>query len=122
MAAHPKPYPALSPRPESSPAKKPRIVAGNAPAKSVAQRTTPREPVAAAKAKAHFLQLLDEVQRDGRPIVITKRGRIVAQLVPASKPQSLSAFDQVFGSMKGRGKITGDIVSPDWESWGPQWR
>jgi prevent-host-death family protein len=118
MAAHPKSYPAVAPQANKPAAKKPRIVA----AKASAKHATPREPIPASKAKAHLLQLLDEVQRDGRPIVITKRGRIVAQLIPASDPQELSAYDQVFGSMRGSVKILGDIVSPDWESWGPEWR
>jgi prevent-host-death family protein len=84
-------------------------------------RSATRGPVAAAKAKTHFLQLLDEVARDRKPITITKRGRVIAQLVPASEPQTRSKFDQVFGRMAGTIKITGDIVSPDWEQWGPEW-
>jgi prevent-host-death family protein len=118
MAAHPKSYPALEQQPDKPAAKKPRIVT----TKVSTKHSTPRESVPASKAKAHLLQLLDEVQRDGRPIVITKRGRVVAQLIPASEPQPLSAYDQVFGSMRGSVKILGDIVSPDWESWGPEWR
>jgi prevent-host-death family protein len=88
----------------------------------MSRRSGEREPIAAAKAKAHFLKLLDEVERDRRPITITKRGRIVAQIIPAPAEQTLSAFDQVFGSMKGTVKILGDIVSADHESWGPKWR
>jgi prevent-host-death family protein len=118
MAAHPKSYPTLERQPDKPTAKKSRSVT----AKVSMKHSTPREPVPASKAKAHLLQLLDEVQRDGRPIVITKRGRIVAQLIPASEEKNISAFDEVFGSMKGSGKILGDIVSPDWESWGPEWR
>jgi prevent-host-death family protein len=85
-------------------------------------RLATRGPVAAAKAKTHFLQLLDEVTRDREPITITKRGKVVAQLIPASEPQTLSKFDQVFGRMAGTGEVVGDIVSPDWEAWGPEWR
>jgi prevent-host-death family protein len=118
MAAHPKYYPGLGLQRDKPTVKKPRIVA----TKVSARYSTTREPIPASKAKAHLLQLLDEVQRDGRPIVITKRGRIVAQLIPASEPQPISAYDQVFGSMRGSVKILGDIVSPDWESWGPEWR
>ncbi len=81
-----------------------------------------RPTIAAANAKTHLLRLLDEVARDRQPITITKRGRVVAQLVPASEPQAVSAFDQMFGRSKGQIKILGDIVSPDWESWGPEWR
>jgi prevent-host-death family protein len=82
----------------------------------------PREPIAAAKAKAHFLQLLDEVDRKGETITITKRGKVVAQLIPVPAEEKVSNFDRVFGCMAGTVKIVGDIVSPDWDSWGPEWR
>ena len=87
-----------------------------------ASTVKPRQPIAAAKAKTHFLQLLDQVEQDGQPITITKRGRIVAQIVPAPLQEEVAAFDQIFGRSKGQIKILGDIVSPDWESWGPEWR
>ncbi len=111
MAAHPK---LLAPVAQT--AKKPLSAA------SAAKHRSAREPIAAAKAKTHFLQLLDQVESDGQPITITKRGRIIAQLVPAPQQQEVSAFDQIFGRSKGQIKILGDIVSPDWESWGPEWR
>ena len=61
--------------------------------------------IPAAKFKEQCLALLDEVDPDG--IVITKRGKPVAKLVPADeKPIDL------FGYMKGTIKICGDIVSP----------
>jgi len=115
MAAHTNSFSALDIKPT---AKKPRV----APVKIAARTSSNRAPIAAAKAKTHFLRLLDEVDRDRQPITITKRGRVVAQLVPASEPQPISKFDQVFGRMAGTVKITGDIVSPDWEAWGPEWR
>jgi prevent-host-death family protein len=118
MAAHPKPLPALPAKSIKDAAKKPRIVTPTEAPKSLGQR----EPIAAAKAKAHLLQLLDEVERDGRPITITKRGRVVAQLIPVPAEEKISNFDKVFGSMRGSGRIVGDIVSPDWEAWGPEWR
>jgi len=115
MAAHPKPLPTLDLK---SATKKLRVQS-----RKIAVAAPPtREPIAAAKAKTHFLQLLDEVDRDHLPITITKRGRVVAKLVPASEPQKISKFDQVYGRMAGTGRITGDIVSPDWEAWGPEWR
>jgi len=82
----------------------------------------PGEAIAAAKAKAHFLQLLDKVDRDRTPLTITKRGRVVAHLVPAQPEPQISTFDQMFGRTKGWMNITGDIVSPDPESWGPDWQ
>jgi prevent-host-death family protein len=109
MASHTKPLP-----PSRIKTLKPKVVR--------TALSAAREPIAAAKAKTHFLQLLDEVARDREPITITKRGKVVAQLVPASEPQIPSKFDQVFGRSKGTIEILGDIVSPDWESWGPEWR
>jgi prevent-host-death family protein len=81
-----------------------------------------RETVAAARAKTHFLKLLDKVEKQREPITITKRGRVVAHLIPATEQTDISPFDQIFGRSKGQIKITGDIVSPDWEFWGPEWR
>ena len=57
---------------------------------------------------------MDQVAATGNPVTITKRGKPVAQLVPAVKrPKSL------FGALKGHIKITGDIMSPvdvEWEA------
>lgn len=60
--------------------------------------------------------MIDEVNKSGRPILITKFGEPVAQLAPApSQPKKRRAL----GTMKGMFKITGDIVAPvcDPEEW-----
>jgi prevent-host-death family protein len=60
--------------------------------------------IAAAKFKEQCLALLDEVGPDG--IVITKRGKPVAKLIPfASDSASL------IGSLKGKLEIKGEILS-----------
>ena len=41
--------------------------------------------LAAGEFKAKCLALLDDVERGGRTIVVTKRGRPVAQVVPLTK-------------------------------------
>ena len=69
--------------------------------------------VAAADFKANCLRLMDEVARRRMPLIITKRGKPVAKLVPADdKPID------IFGRMAGTVKICGDIISPvedlDW--------
>jgi len=67
--------------------------------------------IAAAKFKEQCLALLDEVGPDG--IVITKRGKPVAKLVPfASDSASL------IGSLKGKLEIKGEILSTglDWDA------
>lgn len=67
--------------------------------------------IKASEFKAKCLSLLDEVQDTGETIVVTKRGKPVAQLEPVrQKPKTL------FGAMKGSVTILGDIVGPlgDW--------
>jgi len=68
--------------------------------------STPQE-ISAAEFKAKCLKLMDAVEHDRTQVVITKRGRPVAKLVPYDeKPPS------VFGFMAGTFTIEGDIVSP----------
>ncbi len=64
--------------------------------------------VQAADFKARCLTILDEVARTGETVTITKRGRPVAQLVPATSRHE--GFPQ--DAIKGAGRIVGDIVSP----------
>jgi prevent-host-death family protein len=72
------------------------------------------EKIPAGEFKAKCLQVIDEVQRLRMPIVITKRGKPVAKLVPLDEhPESF------VGSMKGPMEIIGDIISPidlKWEA------
>ena len=71
-----------------------------------------KEKIAAGEFKATCLGLLDEVQRQHKEIVITKRGKPVAKLVPVNdRPESF------IGSMKGTMEIVGDIISPIGEKW-----
>jgi prevent-host-death family protein len=61
----------------------------------------------AAKAKTQFLALLDEVELKREPILVTKNGRPVAQLMP------LPADDDPLAMYRfGSAKIVGDILSP----------
>lgn len=60
--------------------------------------------IPAAKFKAQCLSILDRVDDDG--IVITKRGKAVAKLIPI-RAESAS----LIGSLKGRIKIRGDILT-----------
>ncbi|MDX2346183.1 MAG: type II toxin-antitoxin system Phd/YefM family antitoxin [Legionella sp.] len=62
--------------------------------------------ISAGEFKAKCLKLMDEVQAQHQPIVITKHGKPVAKLVPIE-----SSDIEYFGSMKGTVTIQGDIVS-----------
>ena len=68
--------------------------------------------IAAGEFKAKCLHLLDEVRQSRKEIVITKRGRAVARLVPADEE-----LPQVFGRMQGSAEILGDLVAPVGEKW-----
>lgn len=66
--------------------------------------------VGATEFKAHCLALLDRVAETGESIVVTKRGRPVARIVPARETRR--------ASLKGSVVVRGDIVAPildDWE-------
>ena len=62
----------------------------------------------AAKAKAQFLGLLDEVAAKREPVIVTKNGVAVARLVP----MPLETEDPIFGFLKGKMEIVGDVTSP----------
>jgi len=75
--------------------------------------------IRASEFKAKCLAILDEVERTGESIVILKRGRPVARLVPPALGQE--KYPQQ--SLKGSVKILGDIIGPvlpaeDWEAEG----
>jgi prevent-host-death family protein len=71
--------------------------------------------MAAGSFKVHCLKVMDEVQAKRETIVITKRGKPVVKLVPADAEK-----DDIYGFLKGKGKITGDVISPSIskEEWG----
>jgi prevent-host-death family protein len=63
--------------------------------------------MAAGAFKAKCLAVMDEVQAKRVTVVITKRGKPVAKLVPVEPKQ-----DEIFGFYKGKIKIKGDIIKP----------
>jgi prevent-host-death family protein len=63
--------------------------------------------VPAAEFKARCLALIDRVRERGEPITITKRGRVVARLVPAGDED-----DRPWIALRGRGRWTGDPYAP----------
>jgi prevent-host-death family protein len=73
--------------------------------------------MAAGEFKVHCLKVMDEVQAKRQAVLITKRGKPVAKLVPVEKEK-----DDIFGFLKGKGKIeiNADIISPaiSPEEWG----
>jgi prevent-host-death family protein len=71
-----------------------------------------KQQIAAGEFKARCLRLLDEVQRSRKEILITKRGRPVARLLPAD-----ARTPALLGRMKGSLEIQGSLIAPVGESW-----
>jgi prevent-host-death family protein len=67
--------------------------------------------------KATCLAVLQRVKRTGQPVLITRFGEPVAEVVPPSRPAERVRW---IGSMKGRAEIVGDVVGPagDPGAWG----
>ena len=73
--------------------------------------------VPAGQFKRTCLRLLDEVGATREPLVITRRGRPVARLVPVDP----ALVHDWAGAMVGTGRIVGDLVQPaadpaEWEA------
>lgn len=69
--------------------------------------------VAAGEFKAKCLKLLDQVAESRETLVITKRGKAVAEVHPVPDRGDF------VGSMRGSVEILGDIISPidvEWEA------
>jgi prevent-host-death family protein len=72
--------------------------------------------VGAFEAKTHFSELLERAEK-GEEIVITKRGKVVARLVPAQKSVDATAVRAVLDRMRKRAK-TARIDPPiTWDEW-----
>jgi prevent-host-death family protein len=76
------------------------------------------EAIPISKFKATCLAALDRVRKTGQPLLVTKRGVPIAQVMPPPKlePSEPSAF----GSMSDGVEELGDVVAPlppeDWEA------
>ena len=76
------------------------------------------ERVPISKFKATCLALLDRVKRTGQPILVTRRGEPIAQILPPPPPERPASW---LGSFRETGRIVGDILSPaaeerEWEA------
>jgi prevent-host-death family protein len=63
--------------------------------------------MAAGSFKTNCLAVMDEVQAKHETVVITKRGKPVAKLVPVN-----AETDEIYNFLAGKGAVAGDIISP----------
>ncbi len=73
--------------------------------------------MAISKFKARCLAIIERVRKTGEPLLITRRGEPVAQILPPPLPEP--SQESAFGCMKGTARELGDILEPlpieDWE-------
>ena len=69
--------------------------------------------IGAGAFKAKCLSLIDHVNANGGELIITKRGKPMAKLVPVAQEKK----ESIFGALRGLATIHGDIVSPIVEPW-----
>ena len=65
--------------------------------------------IPAGKFKAECLAILDEVQESGESVVVTKRGKPVAQVVPYRERRAESLRNSV--------RFHGDVIGPILDQW-----
>jgi prevent-host-death family protein len=75
--------------------------------------------MAAGEFKAKCLAVMAEVNSTGRPVLVTRRGKPLARVMPSGEDIAKERPESIFGFMRGMGTITGDIVSSEFtdEEW-----
>jgi prevent-host-death family protein len=68
--------------------------------------------VPAAAFKAQCLTLMEDVRSTRRPLVITKRGKPIAKVVPIEEPK-----DDFIGRLKGVFEVAGELDADSPEAW-----
>ena len=74
------------------------------------------EKIAVSKFKATCLAVLEGVRRTGKPVLVTRFGKPLAQVVPPASP----GRRRKLGTQRGKVRIVGDIIAPaveesEWE-------
>ncbi len=69
----------------------------------------PIQEIAISKFKAKCLSLLQEVSKTKTPLRVTRRGKAIADVVPASSEGDERSW---IGSLSGSIELVGDVVSP----------
>ncbi len=73
--------------------------------------------IAVSEFKATCLEVLRRVGRTGESMLVTRRGKPVAMIVPPPPPEPEGSW---LGSFRGSARIEGDVISPaveekEWE-------
>jgi prevent-host-death family protein len=79
------------------------------------KRAERMQEISISEFKATCLAVIDRVKRTGKPVLVTRRGEPMAQVVPPPRPRSW------LGCMAGTVGRIGDVVAPvagdeEWEA------
>ena len=69
--------------------------------------------IAVTEFKARCLSLLEDVARSGQPLVVTKRGKPLARVVPTSDAATIHPQDTLSGTVRIRGDLIAPVVPPN---------
>lgn len=69
--------------------------------------------ISAAEFKAKCLKIMDTIHHTREEVVITKRGKPIARLLPTGTPSRKSPF----GCMQGQASSNDDLIQPTGEVW-----
>jgi prevent-host-death family protein len=73
--------------------------------------------IAVSEFKAHCLALLEDIAQGGEPIVVTKRGKPIARVVPSASVGTKHPQDTLAGSVTIIGDVMEPVLAPsDWDA------
>lgn len=72
--------------------------------------------VAISELKAHCLRLVDEVAQRRRELIITKRGKPIARVVPLEEPPNDEALTRLRGTVIGGDRVEDFDTGVTWEA------
>lgn len=76
--------------------------------------TDTTESIAISRFKATCLAVIERVRVTGQPVLITRFGEPVAEVIPPSPARPAATW---LGTLRGRGSIVGDIALPALPEW-----
>ena len=74
------------------------------------------DTIAISKFKATCLARIERVRQTGRPLLITKRGIAIAQVIPPPAEPTGSGLGRMAGTVTEFGDITAPLEEADWEA------
>jgi prevent-host-death family protein len=72
--------------------------------------------VAVSELKTHCLSLVEQVARERRELIVTKRGKPIARLVPVGNVKAAEALSHLRGTLVGGDRVEDFDTGVRWEA------